>query len=267
MIIDYALARRLETAEAADGACCAEAEWVLTPHSDAAVKPVAGGFVLFLGQTSPLTHALAIGMHGPVTAAELDEIEEFFEHRESAVAIDLCPFADPSLRELLAERRYRLSEFANVMVRHLRPEAPLPECRSDCAARPTGPLDIETWSDTLVRGFFGRDTATDDERHLGRVLFSMPGACPYIAEVGDEAIGGGSMCMRNGVASLFGDAVLPAYRRRGAHAALILARLQAALAAGCDIATAGTSPGSISQFNYQRMGFEIAYTKATMLKD
>ncbi len=118
MLVTQALAQRLEITEAADGAACAEAEWLLTPHSPAAVKPVAGGFLLFLGAHSPLTHALAIGMHGPVSEADLDEIEHFYRSRDSWITIDLCPLADATLRDLLVRRGYRLNEFANVMGKH-----------------------------------------------------------------------------------------------------------------------------------------------------
>jgi len=51
------------------------------------------------------------------------------------------------------------------------------------------------------------------------------------------------------------------FHRRGAHAALIRARLAEAAARGCDLITAGTQPGSTSQRDYERQGFLVAYTK------
>ena len=48
--------------------------------------------------------------------------------------------------------------------------------------------------------------------------------------------------------------------------ALIHARLSAAAAKGCLMATASTLPGSLSQRNYERAGFRVAYTKAVMRK-
>ena len=113
------LARRLETAEAVDAAGCAEAQCKFDVTSGAAVKPVAGGVAVFCGATSPLTHALGIGMHGPVTADDLDDLELFFEERGAPVTLDVCPHADPSLRELLSQRDYRAAEFINIMVRAL----------------------------------------------------------------------------------------------------------------------------------------------------
>ena len=46
---------------------------------------------------------------------------------------------------------------------------------------------------------------------------------------------------------------------------LIAARLNEALARGCDLATASTLPGSGSQRNYERMDFQVVYTKVTMV--
>ncbi len=66
--------------------------------------------------------------------------------------------------------------------------------------------------------------------------------------------------------TLFADSTLPGHRRAGLHCELIAARLNEALARGCDLATASTLPGSGSQRNYERMGFEVAYTKVTLTR-
>jgi len=46
---------------------------------------------------------------------------------------------------------------------------------------------------------------------------------------------------------------------------LIAARLNEAIAQGCDLATASTLPGGVSQRNYERAGFEVVYTKLTLV--
>ena len=93
---DAALARRLEAAEAANASGC-------TPSSpDAAFLDIAGGCAIFVGADSPLTQAVGIGLHGPVSAAEVDALECFFRTRDAKVSIDLCPLADPGLLEILA---------------------------------------------------------------------------------------------------------------------------------------------------------------------
>jgi len=47
----------------------------------------------------------------------------------------------------------------------------------------------------------------------------------------------------------------------------VSARLADAAAAGCDIAVVTTLPGSKSQENVQRRGFDLLYTRAILMKD
>ena len=260
MIITDDVARRLEAAEAIDAAGCAEAACKVDPKSDSVTSAVAGGVLAFCGAVSPLTHAIGIGMHSPVTEDHLHEVEEFFFSRGAGVSVDVCPHADPSLRELLVERGYRLAELNNVLVRALQPgehwDVKLP---IEAAADP------DEFARTVAAGFFGREIVTDDEILLGHTIFHLPCGTPLIARIDGNPAGACAWSARNQVASLYSDATLPAYRRRGIHSAMIAARLNAAVAAGCDIATAGTQPGSVSQRNYQRLGFEVAYTKAIMV--
>jgi hypothetical protein len=266
LAITDALAQRLEQAEAADGATCVEAEWLLRPHSDAALKSVAGAYVMYAGPLSPLTHVLGLGIYGPVTASDLDEIEEFYRERSAPIIIDLCPHAHASVRELVSSRGYTVSEFTNVMVRDLTEEvstfAPV-----GLGVRCAEPLDLEVYSETLARGFFGRELISEEERHLGRVIFSMPSGRPYLVDMQGSPVGCGSVSMRRGVASFYGDATLVPFRTRGVQTAVIAARLRTARETGCDVASAGTQPGSVSQRNYQRLGFQVAYTKAVVVHD
>src|SRR5437763_14878896 len=104
-------ARRLEAAEALNARGC------MGSHPDAAVLEVAGGIAVFTGAESPLTHAVGIGLNGPVFPAELDRLEAFFRSRGARPSIELCPLADEGLLPQLADRGYHLTEFANVLVR------------------------------------------------------------------------------------------------------------------------------------------------------
>ncbi|MCL9794272.1 GNAT family N-acetyltransferase, partial [Frankia sp. AgKG'84/4] len=70
----------------------------------------------------------------------------------------------------------------------------------------------------------------------------------------------------DGVAQFGGAATVPAHRRRGIQSALVAARFVDATAAGCDIAVVTTQPGSKSQQNVQRQGFDLLYTRAILTK-
>ena len=78
--------------------------------------------------------------------------------------------------------------------------------------------------------------------------------------------GGASFYIAEGVAQLAGAATAPARRRRGVQTALLSARLTDAAAAGCDVAVVTTPPGSKSQQNAQRRGFDLLSTRAVLVK-
>lgn len=246
MFADLALARRIEGGEALNAAGCGES------------IEIAGGYASFAGVNSPLTHAVGLGLNGPVSAADFDRMEEFYRWRGSGVNVELCPLADWSLLELLGQRGYRIVECNNVLAGAVAGSA-------DARVRITD--DELLWSRTMLEGFFGRTEFTDLELDTGRRVFHLENTKAWIARVDGIAAAAGAMNTRGKLALLFADGTVEKYRRQGLHLALIRARLKHAAELGCDLATAATAPGSISQRNYERAGFRVVYTKLNMQRD
>jgi ribosomal protein S18 acetylase RimI-like enzyme len=96
--------------------------------------------------------------------------------------------------------------------------------------------------------------------------FVTVGVRRYDARLDGVLAGGASFRTAEGVAQLTGAATAPAHRRRGIQTALLSARLADATVAGCDIAVVTTQPGSRSQQNVQRQGFDLLYTRAVLVK-
>jgi GNAT superfamily N-acetyltransferase len=256
LFADLALARRLESAEAVTARGCAPAQPGVTSLE------IAGGCAIFAGAVSPLTQAVGIGLAGPVAEAQLDGLEAFFRSRGACVSIDLCPLADPGLVEALGARGYRATEFHNVLVKSLAGAEIVLAPR----ARRATPDESELWAHTVGHGFFEQPELTTDEMDVGRAIFAMPGALCYLSSgPGGEPAGGGALHVRNSLANLFADSTLPPFRRQGLQRELIAARLNEALAQGCDLAMASTDAGSPSQRNYEYLGFRVAYTKVTLV--
>jgi hypothetical protein len=256
MHADALLARRLETAEAANARGCSG-----VPGSE--ILEIGGGCAIFAGVGSPLTQAVGLGFDGPARDEELDRIEAFFHSRGAKVSVDLCPLADPSWLGALSARGYRPADFNNVLVKRLGGGSIAFTPR----VRRALPDDMDLWSHTVGHGFFDQAELTDAEMDVGRAIFSMPGALCYLAvsETG-QPVGGAAAAMRNGMATLFADSTIGRFRRGGLHGELISARLNEAIAQGCDLATASTLPGSGSQRNYERLGFEVVYTRVTLIR-
>jgi len=90
------------------------------------------------------------------------------------------------------------------------------------------------------------------------------GIAERLTERGYSLAGFENVLAAGGIALLCGAGTLPAHRRRGVQAAMLLRRLSAAAQAGCDLAVVTTLPGSKSQQNVQRLGFELLYSRAIL---
>jgi GNAT superfamily N-acetyltransferase len=251
-----ALAKRIEYAEAVNGAVCAQRQ------AGSAVEWFGSGCAIFAGAGSPLTHAIGIGMDGLLPAGELTRVEEFFVCRGALPVIDLCPLADPGLIESLGQRGYRITEFNNVMARLV--ADPLPPPPAGIGIRLATSGEVESWSTLLAQGFLDRDDVTAEELLVGRALFDAPGSASFWALVDSEPVAAGAASTHGGFAMLYADSTRSRYRMRGAQLALIAARLDWARAQGCEVAAASVLPGSGSQRNYERLGFRVCYTKSIM---
>ena len=252
---DLPLARRIETAEAANARGCTAI------HPEAATLDVAGGCAVFVGADSPLSHAVGIGLNGPVSGLEIDRLEAFYHSRGGKVSLEICPLAEAGMVATLGDRGYRVTEFNNVLVKRLAGVTIVLTPR----VRRALPDEADIWSHTVGRGFFEEHELTTEEMDVGRAICAMPGALCYLAVTeGGELAGGAAAAVYSGLATLFADSTIARHRRGGLHRELIAARVNEALAQGCDLATASTLPGSGSQRNYERMGFEVVYTRITL---
>ncbi|PEG61115.1 GNAT family N-acetyltransferase [Mycolicibacterium boenickei] len=261
------LARRIEKAEA--DLISAATHAAGHRGADGLVLPVAGGYACFAEAESPMNKVVGLGFDGLPDEAVLGEIERAFAARGGATRVELSNLADPEITALLSGRGYRLVEFENVLGRPVGDErAPV----TDVQVRRAD--DLTAWVNVVVEGFahpdgegpvsheqFPADIIERAERDMEKA-----GATAYVALCDGVVAGGGMMRLAGGIAQLAGAATAPAYRRRGVQAALLATRLAEAADAGCEIAVVTTAPGSKSQHNVQRRGFQLLYTRAILVK-
>ena len=263
LLLESPLARRIELAEAQAAVETAEALELSRPGSGAAVEKVAGGFAVYCGTNSPLTQAVALGLNGPVSEEEFERLESFYRTRNELVRVETCPLADPSLIEHFGKRNYRVTEFTNVMARPInRNGAELwPAPPPGVVIEPADTAHVELWTHTVAQGFAESYPVTPELLEVMKMFASGKNATCYIARVDGKVAGGATLALRNGVAGLFGASTLPAFRGRGVQTALLHARLARAAEAGSDLAVCLAQPGSISQRNVVRQGFQVLYTR------
>lgn len=221
-----------------------------------------------------MNKVVGLGFTGLPPVEVMEYIEQTLAAVGVAVQVELSNLADPSVGALLSSRGYRLVGFENVLGRLLS-DVMMPVAPPGVEVRRGNAADIDAWVDAVVEGFahpddigvpnheeFPRDVVEKAERD-----FEKAGAIPYVAMCDGALAGGAGMRLTDGVAQLTGAATVPAHRRRGVQSALLATRLLDAAEAGCDIAVVTTAPGSTSQKNVQRSGFQLLYTRAVMEKE
>jgi ketosteroid isomerase-like protein/GNAT superfamily N-acetyltransferase len=272
LFCDTALAGRIEGVEVQLIAQSSEAARRRAGTAGFAI-PVAGGVASFAGEGSPYNKFAGLGFGGVPDPAALDEIEKAFAAFGSPVQVELAHLADPAIGAALAGRGYRLESFENVLGRALTggSERVMPP---GVEVRPSGEEEFGTWLDVVAEGSVNPDTQGvpwheefSREAIIGAERDSAAaGDVRYAALRDGVIVGGATMRIAEGVAQLTGAATVPAHRRRGVQTALLSARLADAAAAGCDVAVITTQPGSKSQQNAQRQGFDLLYTRAVLVK-
>jgi GNAT superfamily N-acetyltransferase len=264
--IDLDLARRVEMAEANAGRACAEACGRFHPEHSVAIEEIAGGVAVFAGVNSPITQAIGLGLHGPVSDAEVDALGNFFHSRNAPAAIELCPLVDNSLYERFAARNYHLLELTDVLILDDLEAARRPGTMSPgVTVRASAPHEAKLWTQTVAEGFAEQYPVTQAMLDVMEGFYGRRDACFFLAFVDGIVAGGGGVFAGQRVGGFFGASTLPAFRRRGVQSALLAARLAWAVEKGCDLAVSFARPGSISHRNIERNRFRVAYTRTKLV--
>jgi ribosomal protein S18 acetylase RimI-like enzyme len=265
--VDKAFARRLESVEEMPQVFYARAFQKTRPDIGAAEEEICGGHMIFAGLGSPIGRATGVGLDGPFTPEDLDRIEQFYRKHNAPSQVDLCPLHGPEVFEMFKERGYAIAELNNVLCRKLDIDEKFPAPPDHCTIRRSPPDEAEITGSIVERAFFP-EGAPEPFQGLIAPLYQMEGALAFVAEVDGKlvACGAGLVIPQRKVYALCGAGTLEAHRRRGLQTALLHARMAAALAAGCEYAVVVTQGGSQSQRNVERLGFRIAYSKVTVIK-
>jgi ribosomal protein S18 acetylase RimI-like enzyme len=265
--VDKAFARRLEAVEEMPQVLYARMFQKTRPEIGAAEEQVCGGHIIFAGIGSPIGRATGAGLDCPLTAEDLDRVEQFYRSHKAPSQVDLCPLHDPSVFEMFKARGYAIAELNNVLYRMLDAGEVFPPAPAGCEIRRSLPEEANCAGEIVETAFFP-DGAPEAYRGLIAPFYQMDGALAFVASVDDKlvACGTGLVIPEHRVFALCGAGTLAEFRGRGLQTALFRARMAAAVKAGCEYAVVVTQGGSISQRNAERLGFRVAYSKVTVIK-
>ena len=265
--VDKALARRLESCEEMPQVYYARVFQKSRQEIGAAEEEICGGHMIFAGLGSPIGRATGLGLDRPFTSADLDRIEQFYRERKAPSQVDLTPMHGPEIFEMFKERGYSIAELNNVLFRRLDPAEKFPPPPGQCTIRRSHPEEAEV-TGAIVESAFFPDGAPEAFRGLIAPLYQMENALAFVATVEGKpvACGTGLVIPQHNVYALCGAGTLAAFRGRGLQTALLRARMAAAVEAGCEYAVVVTQGGTVSQRNVERLGFRVAYSKVTVIK-
>jgi ribosomal protein S18 acetylase RimI-like enzyme len=265
--VDKALARRLESCEEMPQVYYARIFQQSRPDIGAVEEEICGGHMIFAGLGSPIGRATGAGLDRLFTAEDLDRVETFYRACKAPSQVDLTPMHEPSVFEMFKERRYGIAELNNVLFRKLEVGEKFPDPPVGCEIR-RSPASESDVTGAIVEGAFFPDGAPEAFQGLITPLYQMENALAFVATIQGKpvACGTGLVIPEHRVFALCGAGTLAEYRGRGLQTALLRARMAAALEAGCEYAVVVTNGGTTSQRNAERLGFRVAYSKVTVIK-
>lgn len=257
---DRELSKRLERAEGYACAQFAAARTRLFPESGATWKECAGATVVFDGVDAPTTQTFGLGLFEELSNGTLDEIEEFFFSRGTAVMHEVSPHVGPQALALLCSRGYKPVEVSNVLYRLV--EGAETGHSEDIRVSVAGAAEAKLWTHITARGWAHEHPELEDfVRQSGELCVAREGSVCFLGEVDGKAGAAGTLSLHEGVALFGGSATVPEMRRRGLQGALLAERMRYASEHGCDLAMMVAEAGSNSQRNAERKGFRVAYTR------
>ena len=162
-----------------------------------------------------------------------------------------------------------MAELNNVLYRQLNREEVFPPPSKGVEIRRARPDEAERWANVIGTAFREGEPCPPDFVAMFTPLFEIERSVPFFATVdGNVAGGGGGLIIdEHKLIALSGAATLPQFRGRGVQTAVLHARLKLAAEEGCDLAVTVTRGGTTSQRNAERLGFRVAYSKATVIKE
>ncbi len=234
---------------------------------------IAGGTIARGTPGTWFNSGVGMGLHGPVTPGDLDEMYEYHASRGIEPRLEVCPYAHATLLEGLGARGYIVRNFETVFWRALDPGE---DVRTPVEPPPglvVGAVDpgdealTRAYARVAVSGFLPEGHAMASEFMASALrCLRHPRTIGVGAWLDGELVGAGAMDVSPPAAGFFGLSVLAHARRKGVQQAMLAWRIREAARRGSVVACIGSLPGAGTERNVRRMGFAPAYTKVTLVR-
>ncbi len=191
----------------------------------------------------------------------LDSIFEWYSVHSAHCRFDIVPSrAEPALLHALATRGFYQSGFYSALYGVPQRHVASP---SSITIRAVLPEESEEFADLYLEGFSIPKTPELGFLHESiRWLVGKPDMYCLLASVDNRPAAMAILYIYEHVGYLATAATLPAFRGRGCQTVLLQKRINLADELGCDLIVGHAGVGTQSQYNMERVGLRIAYTKA-----
>lgn len=231
---------------------------------------VAGGVACYDGPDSLANAGFGLGMEGPVSPQAIEAATSFFASHGVPARYIVCPHADPSLWQSLGA--VGVIGFEHVLGRSLL--VPVDPHVDHPHGWPNATLEwVDPMKDEPTDAFIDVSTAsyrdpqlpvTEDLAMVTRRVMRDRAMQSLLARIDGHPAGTMQLHLHRTVGCLQSGSVLPDYRGRGLHLAMMLACFARARERGALVATAEVAPGSSAERNAVRLGFQGLYTRVVV---
>ena len=231
--------------------------------------PLAGGRVVLCGAGMYVNRAIAVGFDGALSEGDWRTFEERCDAVGVVPAFEASPATAAAVRVQLVARGYEIESSRAALFCSLDVVDSLAAPNPALVIEPASGELLPLWQTTSAAGW-GHETAAARKASdaFARAAAVVDGDNLVVVRDSHDGrpVGCASMTVSGPIATLGGMSTLPAERRRGVQAALIVHRLRTAAALGCELATSSAEPESNSERNLVRHGFERRFLVETYVR-
>ena len=261
MNIDLDFCKRIERAESRGWRSALEFGREAFPDRGLIVTEIGGATVCFSGPDSFFTQAVGIGIDAEVRDEELDAIAEFYHSRGADARIIATPIAGDNLARMLIDRGFTIEEYENALAGDLTAMHAERDARVDVCSDP------REWVEHSARAFSDGEDPADGLLFGSFLMASHPNVSALALRENGEIVATGCVAVEpDSIAGLFATSTAPSARGHGYQTALIRDRIARARERGATIARATAKPGTPSERNFRRAGFQVLYSRTTWLR-
>ncbi|MBG9451556.1 acetyltransferase [Cytobacillus firmus] len=226
-----------------------------------------GGTTAFAARKIPGPSFNLVKGFNAADAEALDQIIDFYQGKRIPIRLEITPSNGSSdLLRILHQKGFYQCDFHTTLFAEPSDIVDIP-INADIDIRRMQRSDFDLFGELYTMGFGMPGFLSQGIAENNEVLYDNRNWSFYLAFVNNEPAGIGVIYIIEKAANLAAAAVLPAFRNRGVHSALIQARIYQAITQNSELVTGQARFGSASQNNMEKAGLKIGYTKAIWVRE